>query len=85
MIYVNDIIILTDNMNNMTKIKGELENKFNISDLGELNYYLGIKFQISNNTIRINQSKFINDTLKRFRLNDTYCQIWNYRSVFSKT
>ena len=36
-IYVDDIILLTDIMDDMVKFKGELSHKFEMTDLGPMN------------------------------------------------
>ena len=42
-VYVDDIILAGKTDRNLEEVKTALSTKFNIKDLGELNYFLGIK------------------------------------------
>ena len=44
-LYVNDLIILVRNVTQLKWHKSELKNEFKMSDLGELHYCLGVKFE----------------------------------------
>lgn len=44
-VYVDDIMVTGDNKHKMVKFKEQLENKFEISNLGETTYFLGIEIQ----------------------------------------
>ncbi|XP_038986484.1 uncharacterized mitochondrial protein AtMg00810-like [Phoenix dactylifera] len=43
LVYVNDIILASDDMNEITRLKGFLNEQFKIKDLGQLKYFLGIE------------------------------------------
>ena len=43
LIYVDDLIIGGDSMEEISKLKKNLEMKFQMKDLGELRYFLGIE------------------------------------------
>jgi hypothetical protein len=72
-VYVDDLIIVTDSQKILTEIRTDLKNRFKMTDLGELKYYLGL--EISRNrtkkTLRISQEKYIRDILERFGMQDS--------------
>ena len=41
-VYVDDIILTDDNIMELEKLKGVLAKEFEIKDLGQLRYFLGI-------------------------------------------
>ena len=44
-IYVYDLIILANNVYMINELKASLERKFEMSDLGELHFFLGVHFE----------------------------------------
>ena len=56
--YVDDLIILASNITQLKWLKLELEKEFEMSDLGELYYCLGVDFESNGEarTITMNQS-----------------------------
>ena len=44
-VYVDDIILAAKNEKQLKQVKEDLSNKFDIKDLGELKYFLGIKVE----------------------------------------
>ena len=42
-LYVNDLILLTDTVESMQKLKLELQNAFKMTDCGELHHFLRIQ------------------------------------------
>ena len=71
-IYVDDLLLFVSDLDEIEDIKSQLNKRFDMKDLGEAHYCLGI--QISRNrhegTIQINQSKYIEDILKCFEMTD---------------
>ncbi len=69
-VYVDDIVIAGKNKQTMNKIKMQIQEKFEVSDKGELTYLLGIKIDRdrSTKTLRMNQAKFVNDLLVKFQM-----------------
>ena len=61
-LYVDDITILGDNLN-VSKLKSMLSNRYEMSDLGEINSYLGVQIQARqiqrSGEIEIDQSRYI--------------------------
>ncbi|GJY12933.1 uncharacterized mitochondrial protein-like protein [Tanacetum coccineum] len=57
-IYVDDILLARNNTTLINHFKQQLDSKFNIKDLENLNYYLGIEFLRNKNGITITQRKY---------------------------
>nr|GEW93844.1 putative NB-ARC [Tanacetum cinerariifolium] len=64
LIYVDDVIIVGDNMNKIQATKTELNHRFTIKDLGTLNYFLGIEVVRTRDGIVLSQSKYTLDILR---------------------
>ena len=62
-VYVDDIIITGDDIEEIGRLKKGLEHAFELKDLGPLKYFLGIEFAQSKNKIFVNQRKYILDLL----------------------
>src|SRR6267154_1089202 len=73
-LYVNDITILGDNLKNVEKIKTTLSNRYEMTNLGEIESYLGvqIKQDRSNKRLEIDQSCYILEIVDRFGLSDAH-------------
>ena len=67
---VDDLIILASNVIQLKWLKLELEKEFEISDLGELHYWLGVEFEKNReaHTIIMNQKNYIKKVLKLFNM-----------------
>ena len=65
-IWVDDIIIATDSEKALTVTKNLLKKRFKMSDLGEISWFLGIEFHVSNSGIAMSQSRYIEGVLERF-------------------
>ncbi|KAJ9542658.1 hypothetical protein OSB04_029164 [Centaurea solstitialis] len=69
-IYVDDIIFGSTNPELCTKFSKIMETEFEMSMMGELNFFLGIQVKQNPDGIFINQSKYIKDMLKKFKMTD---------------
>ena len=69
-IFVDDIMIAASNVNLLNDIKNLLMNKFKMKDLGILNMFLGMKFTFDDDFITIDQSKYIDKILTKFKMQD---------------
>lgn len=71
-IYIDDLIILASNLSALKYMKMKLEDEFKMSDLRNLYYCLGIEFERNRtgHTITINQSKYIEEVLKQFNMEE---------------
>ncbi|KAK8936006.1 hypothetical protein KSP39_PZI013951 [Platanthera zijinensis] len=65
-IYVDDIIFGATNERLVEEIVGLMKSEFEMSLVGELNYFLGFQISQRQDGIFINQSKYIKDMLVRF-------------------
>ncbi|CAN1791793.1 Retrovirus-related Pol polyprotein from transposon TNT 1-94, partial [Linum perenne] len=63
-VYVDDIIITGDDIEEIRKLKLKLATEFEIKDLGELRYFLGMEVARSKRGLVISQRKYILDLLK---------------------
>jgi hypothetical protein len=69
-LFVDDLVIAGSSMHAVDEFKSELRTKYNMKDLGQLKYCLGIEVEtdVDKGTITLRQSKYINDIIKRFGL-----------------
>nr|GEU98232.1 hypothetical protein [Tanacetum cinerariifolium] len=67
-IYVDDIIFGSTNPKYRTKFSDLLVKRFEMSMMGEMKFFLGLQVNQFSNGIFMNQSKYILDILKRFRM-----------------
>ena len=65
-IYIDDIIFGATNEKMCEEFATCMQNEFEMSMMGELNFVLGLQIKQYMNDIFINQSKYIKDLLKRF-------------------
>ena len=67
-IYVDDLIILASDMTKLMEFKAKLEKEFDMSDLGELYFFLGVQIERNRaaRTFTMYQKSYIVDVLSRF-------------------
>lgn len=70
-LYVDDMLLTGPRENHIAAFKAELQQTFEISDLGPLHYYLGIQFMQTERGIFLQQSRYIQNLLQRFSLQDS--------------
>lgn len=72
-IWVDNLIILGKDLSFIDKVKDRLRAEFEMKDLGELQYFLGIQVlrNRSKRQLHINQSGYINSILERFGMEDS--------------
>jgi hypothetical protein len=75
-IYVDDLMVASDNPRKLQRLKSELSKSFEMKDLGPLSFCLGIELtqDVKKQTITLSQSKYIKETLSRFNME-------NYKGV----
>jgi Reverse transcriptase (RNA-dependent DNA polymerase) len=64
LIYVDDLIIAENNLEEIKRVNAKLKEMFDIKDLGVLKYFLGIEIAHSPKGIFISQRKYTLDLLK---------------------
>ena len=69
-IWVDDLIIATNNPTWMTDFKEKMLQRFKMKDLGRISYFLGINFVQTDGEIRMSQKKYIAKLLERFNMAD---------------
>ncbi|GJY24320.1 ribonuclease H-like domain-containing protein [Tanacetum coccineum] len=65
LLYMDDIILTTSSLTFLQRIIASLHNEFAMTDLGSLNYFLGISAQRSASGLFLSQSKFAEEILER--------------------
>jgi hypothetical protein len=67
-VYVDDMIIVSNNTGMMKKEKEEIATKFQVEDLGEVHYVVGMHIirNRERRTISINQRKYLEGVIKKF-------------------
>ena len=69
-LYVDDILLIGNNVELLESIKGYLNKSFSMKDLGEAAYILGIKIyrDRSKRLIGLSQSTYLDKVLERFKM-----------------
>ena len=65
-VYVDDIIFGSDHDRLSQQFSKDIQSEFEMSLLGELNFFLGLQISQLDDGIFISQSKYIKETLKKF-------------------
>ena len=65
-IYVDDIIFGSTNVSLCEEFSKCMHSEFEMSMMGELNYFLGLQIKQTKEGIFINQAKYVKDLLKKF-------------------
>ncbi|GJZ51089.1 ribonuclease H-like domain-containing protein [Tanacetum coccineum] len=68
LVYVDDIVVTGNNLNEIEKFKQFLKSKFQIKDLGKLKYFLGIEVLDNKDGICLSQRKYCLELLHEFGL-----------------
>jgi len=65
-LYVDDILIAGSKINVIEEIKGKFTQKYEMKDLGEVNYYLGMRISRSEDYIGLDQTGYIREVLNKY-------------------
>lgn len=66
LIYVDDIIVVSNKLNHLIDFTAKLNSIFALKDLGPLHIFLGIQVQRTASNFMLNQSQYILDLLLKF-------------------
>lgn len=69
-VYVDDLIIFTDIIDDMTETKSLLSKQFKMKDMGQLHYFLGVNVIYGQNCVWLHQNQYIKSMLQKFALTD---------------
>ena len=69
-VWVDDLIIGTREVELLNEIKGLLKSRFKMKDLGPLKYFLGIEFTQEKGSIKLSQSHYAKKLLSKFGMMD---------------
>jgi hypothetical protein len=64
-VYVDDLIVTGNNLEKIFQFKRQMEDKFEMSDLGQFSYYLGLEVIQGNDGIKIKQSSYAKKILQQ--------------------
>ncbi|XP_073219704.1 uncharacterized protein [Cicer arietinum] len=67
-LYVDDLLVTSNNQQEVQKLVEDMKNQFEMSSLGEMNYFLGLEVYQSEDEIFLNQEKYAREILKKFRM-----------------
>ena len=69
-IYVDDLIIGGDSLEEINNVKGLLRNEFDMKDMGELRCFLGIEMIRTPEGIRRSQRQYVLDMMSKYGMAD---------------
>lgn len=67
-LYVDDMLVTGEEVTDLNKFKQEMMNEFEMSDLGEVSYFLGMELQSNKTGVLLHQRKYASDILNRFNM-----------------
>ena len=72
-LYVDDILLIGNDIDLLNSVKSYLNSKFSMKDLGEASYILGIKIyrDRSRRLIGLSQSTYLDKILKKFKMDES--------------
>ena len=72
-LYVDDLVVASNNDDLLKSTKQALSDRFDMTDLGKLKYFIGIEVDqdLAASTISIRQSKFAKDILEKFGMDNS--------------
>ncbi|KAM1306524.1 hypothetical protein ACFX2H_008899 [Malus domestica] len=71
LLYVDDIIITGSSLPAIQQVIGSLTSEFDLKDLGELHYFLGIQITRTASGLFLSQAKYIQDLLQKTEMVDS--------------
>ncbi len=73
-VWVDDLLIFMETIEDMAEVKGELQKLFDVKDLGELKKIIGIEIERDweNRTVALSQTRYIDGLLSRFNMQNVH-------------
>jgi hypothetical protein len=68
--YVDDIVILTTSQRALKAVKSILVGLYQVKDMGELDYFLGVKIEREHGRVRLSQKTYLGNVLTRFGMTE---------------
>jgi hypothetical protein len=65
-IYVDEILVLTESMKAMLSVKKQRSKMYTVKDLGHSEYFLGVKIQRETSTVKLTQTAYIKSVFDQF-------------------
>ncbi|XP_031271425.1 uncharacterized protein LOC116129835 [Pistacia vera] len=69
-LYANDLLVIRSNANQLMKLKNATQMEFDMTDLGEISYFLGVEVHQAPNGIFVCQRKYAYEVLKKFSMDN---------------
>ncbi|CAJ2657083.1 unnamed protein product [Trifolium pratense] len=69
-LYVDDLLVTGSDIAKIEKFKTVMMTEFEMTDLGEISYFLGIEFLKTSKGLMLHQRKYAGEILKRFNMSD---------------
>ena len=70
-LYVDDMIIIGDDLNGVQELKNFFNQQFEMKDLEHFSYFLGLEITYSTNSLYITQAKYTSKLLSQAGLTDS--------------
>jgi len=65
-VYVDDILLAGKSQQKLAQVKADLRKRFQLKDMGELHYFLGVSVRQRSDEIRIGQPTYTQAVIKKF-------------------
>lgn len=69
-LYVDDLLITRSKTSEIENVKNKLKSEFEVTDLGELSFFIGMEFLKMKTGIMMHQQKYIGELLEKFEMNN---------------
>ena len=69
-VYVDNLLVTGSNVELVDKFKEDMKMVFEMTDLGEMTYFLGMEIKQKEEEVFISQKKYAKEILKKFRMDD---------------
>ncbi len=71
-IFFDDLLVAGNSVDEITKVREQMNKHFLLTDQGELEYYLGVEVsKIDQNTLLLHQTAYAKKIIERFKMTDS--------------